>query len=342
MSGRLFELYKGRLVYHGELHDHSNSGGTSDGKQTLSFWKERLAELKMDFAAILDHRQVRHMYLPEWEDGLFIAGTEPGTTILDSRATVKDVHYNMLFQHRDELEKLLLEFPQYEFEGGIEGHFKYPKFTRESFGELIDAVRAHGGHFVHPHPKQLMVSDDPLDYWFRDETGIEVVYISLESEETKVNYKLWCDLLALGKRVWASAGCDLHNLPSDKALTTVYASERSSKGFVERLRVGDYKLGSVGIRMCIGDMLMGSHGKLDDNKLEVVVSDFHPSVIIAEHKYRLDIITQDGVINSVPVAPDEENHFVFDIPKCDFVRCEVFDEDRALRIAIGNPIWIDK
>ena len=52
----------------------------------------------------------------------------------------------MLFQHRDELEKLLLEFPQYEFEGGIEGHFKYPKFTRESFGELIDAVRAHGGH----------------------------------------------------------------------------------------------------------------------------------------------------------------------------------------------------
>ncbi len=71
----LERLYRGRQVFHGELHDHSASGGTSDGKCPLSEWPAKLRALKMDFAAILDHKQVRHMYQPEWEDGFFIAGT---------------------------------------------------------------------------------------------------------------------------------------------------------------------------------------------------------------------------------------------------------------------------
>ena len=339
MSGRLFELYKGRLVYHGELHDHSNSGGTSDGKQTLSFWKERLAELKMDFAAILDHRQVRHMYLPEWEDGLFIAGTEPGTTILDSRATVKDVHYNMLFQHRDELEKLLLEFPQYEFEGGIEGHFKYPKFTRESFGELIDAVRVHGGHFVHPHPKQLMVSDDPLAYWFRDETGIEVFYGNLANRHTANNYALWTDLLAAGKRVWACAGGDGHKCCADTALTTIYAEDYADAAYLPHLRVGDFVCGPVGIRMCVGDTLMGGRAPLAGGRLVLSVSDFHRSVKFTDHEYRVDLLTDSGVVYSRPVSCEEPNYIAIDTKEAAFYRAEVFDVTRGLRIAIGNPIW---
>ena len=72
---RLENLYRGCRAYHGELHDHSASGGTSDGKCTLAEWTEEMAKLHMDFAAILDHRQVRHMYLPEWKDGLFIGGS---------------------------------------------------------------------------------------------------------------------------------------------------------------------------------------------------------------------------------------------------------------------------
>ena len=65
-------LYEGRNIYFGDMHNHSASGGTSDGKRPLSHWKGALEALKMDFVAILDHRQVRHMYLPEWEDGLFM------------------------------------------------------------------------------------------------------------------------------------------------------------------------------------------------------------------------------------------------------------------------------
>ena len=75
--------YDGRTVFHGDLHNHADTGGTSDGKRSLEHWKGALEALHMDFAAILDHRQVRHMYLPEWEDGLFICGSEPGTEIID-------------------------------------------------------------------------------------------------------------------------------------------------------------------------------------------------------------------------------------------------------------------
>ena len=200
-KARLESLYENCSVFHGELHDHSNSGGTSDGKYPLADWPARMKELKMDFAAILDHRQIRHMYQPEWEDGLFIPGTEPGTAISDSKAEINAMHYNILLPDRDELEKLLMEFPEYEFSGGVEGHFVYPHFTRERFCQLIDAVKAHGGFFVYPHPKQLMKSDDPCDYWFRDETGIEVFYVSMDSEHTAANYALWTDLQAAGKRV---------------------------------------------------------------------------------------------------------------------------------------------
>ena len=337
----LDKLYSGRKVYHGELHDHADTGGTSDGKRDLATWIRQLKELDMDFAAILDHRQVRHMYLPEWQDGLFIAGTEPGTEITDSKAEVKQVHYNMLFPHRDELAKLLEEFPEYCFEGGIEGHFVYPRFTRERFGQLIDAVMAHGGFFVHPHPKQLMQSDDPLEYWFRDGMGIEVFYNSLDSEHTAVNYALWTALLAAGKRVYACAGCDKHSDAENGALTTIYASEKSSRGFVERMRAGDFTCGSVGIRMCVGDTLMGGSCDFTGKQLCVLVSDFHSSVADASHEYRVDIITDKGVVCSEEASCGETTSVCMDAPVCAFCRVEVIDVTAGVRIAVGNPIWND-
>ena len=206
----LESLYNSRKVYFGELHDHSASHGTSDGMRTLEHWRGAMEALKMDFAAILDHKQVKHMYSPTWQDGVFIGGTEPGTSITDADATVNRMHYNMIFENAEPLMQLLNTFPEYEFTGGPEGHFEYPTFTRSRFCELIDKVFELGGFFVHPHPKQLMKSDDPLQYYFRDGMGIEVIYGALDDKRTKDNYKLWCDLLALGKKVYATAGCDMH------------------------------------------------------------------------------------------------------------------------------------
>ena len=336
---RIDGLYAGRRVFHGELHDHSNSGGTSDGSCPLSEWPGRMKALGMDFAAILDHRQVRHMYQPEWEDGLFIPGTEPGTSISDSKAENRSVHYNILLPDRDLLAPLVESFPEYQFTGGLEGHFSYPSFTRERFCELIDAVRARGGLFVHPHPKQLMKSDDPLDYWFRDFTGIEVFYISYASEETKADYKLWVDLLALGRRVWPTAGGDLHSEPHDTALTTIYAEERSSKSYLSHLSKGDQVCGSVGIQAAVGDTLMGGCCGFAGGRLAVRVGDFHRSAVFEGHDYRADIIDDGGIVLSEKVSPDEPLYLALDAKDRAFYRVEVVDETSGFRIAVSSPVW---
>lgn len=339
---KLHNLYSARRIYHGELHDHAATGGTSDGRRTLAQWTGRMEKLGMDFAAILDHRQVRHMYLSEWKDGLFIAGTEPGTEITDANATEKQMHYNMLFPDRGDLAKLLAEFPEYQFSGGVEGHFVYPKFTRERFGELIDAVLARGGFFVHPHPKQLMQSDDPCQYVFRDNTGIEVIYNDLDSPHTEANYALWTALLKSGRRIYACAGGDKHMDADDGALTAIYLSEKNSRGFMEILRSGDFVCGPVGIRMCIGDTRMGGACVFDGGRLEICISDFHKSVADNTHKYRADVITENGVVCSFRVSPGSATDFAMDTGDAAYYRVEVFDETRDLRIAIGNPIWNDK
>ena len=336
----LGRLYAGCSVYHGELHDHSDSGGTSDGKCPLALWPEKMRALKMDFAAILDHRQVRHMYEDVWRDGLFIPGTEPGTVILDSAAEEKSMHYNMLFGEREALSQLLAEFPEYQFTGGVEGHFIYPSFTRARFGELIDAVKAHGGFFVHPHPKQLMRSEDPLDYWFRDETGLEVIYFGLDREETRENYALWTALLARGKRIWATAGCDLHREPHDTALTTIYAEAYAARAYLSHLTVGDFTAGPVGVRMCVGGTKMGGQCAFAGRRLVVCAADFHDSVRDPSHEYRLDLLSDGGVAASVPADPEGETWLALDAdPAWAFCRAEVTDVTRGLRIALGNPIW---
>lgn len=338
---RLEAAYKGRKVFQGELHDHSASGGTSDGKCPLDVWKKEMAEQKMDFAAILDHRQVRHMYLPEWDNSLFICGSEPGTSITDSHASQKYLHYNMLFPTPKGLEEVLAAFPEYQFEGGQEGHFGYPSFTRERFGELMDAVRARSGFFVIPHPRQIMITDDILDFWYRDYSGIEVFYISLDHPATAENYPVWEQLLQHGKKVWACAGGDKHAHPGTGALTTIYAKKHNGAAYFPYLRTGDFTCGSVGIRMLLGDTLMGGECTFQrGDRLIVAVGDFHDSVYFPDHAYRLSVLDDQGEVFSSAVSPTEKS--CFSLPaykKMRWLRAEVFDETRGLRIAIGNPIW---
>lgn len=337
----LKDAYYGRKAFHGELHDHSNSGGTSDGECTLDVWKREMEELKMDFAAILDHRQVRHMYLPEWDDTLFICGSEPGTIITDSHASKNSLHYNMIFPSPAGLEEVLAEFPEFEFEGGKEGHFKYPGFTRKHFGELIDSVNAHGGFFVIPHPKQIMETEDILDFWYRDHTGIEVFYTGLDSKYTVENYPVWENLLQLGKKVFVCAGGDMHKHPGTGALTTIYATEKRGAAYMHHLRKGDFTCGSVGIRMLVGNTRMGGEIQFaNSNKIVIAIGDFHESVCFPEHEYSLSLLDDNGELFRCPVTPAEDNYFSFPISeKARWLRAEIFDDTRSLRIAMGNPIW---
>ena len=338
----LESLYQGRKAYHGELHDHAATGGTSDGKCTLTQWKEGMAALSLDFATIVDHKQVLHMYLPEWDDRIFIGGTEPGTGMKDKSLEKGWMHYNMLFAAPNPLEELLEQFEEYQFTGGWDGHFGYPKFTTERFRQVIATVREKGGFFVHPHPKQCIQSDDPLDYWFADETGLEVIYTfrdTRDGDKTAANYKLWTDLLALGKRVWATAGNDEHSAPSDKALTTIYAEEKSSKCYIRHLRTGDFVCGNVGIRMCVGNTVMGGQCALSGRRLVLSVGDFHKSVLDPSHTYRVDLLSSQGLVCSRDISCTENTYLAVDTEDHAFYRAEVFDTTLNSRIAIGNPIW---
>lgn len=336
----LDSLYGSRRAYHGELHDHSNSAGTSDGARSMEHWKGAMEALSVDFAAILDHKQVKHMYTPQWEDGLFLGGTEPGTAIVDANAEINKMHYNMIFENAEPLMELLSEFPEYNFTGGPEGHFEYPTFTRERFGELVDAVMRHGGFFVHPHPKQLMKSSDPMQYVFRDGMGIEVVYERLDDERTKENYKLWRDILAHGGKIYATAGCDLHECCHDTALTTIYAEEKRNASYIKHLREGDFVCGPVGIKAAIGKTRMGGECKFGSDKLTVCVGDFHKSVYNEDHKFRLDVISDKGIRESFEFSCDEPFYASVETEKdAKYYFTEVTDVNRNLRIAIGNPIW---
>ncbi len=342
---RLNSLYDGRELYFGDLHNHAATGGTSDGRRTLEHWKGALEALHMDFVGIYDHRQVRHMYLPEWEDGLFICGTEPGTRILDCDAIDgrNDIHYNIIVPSPKVIEELLAEFPEYEFTGGTEGHFIYPSFKRADFCRVIDAILAKGGFFVHPHPKQIMRSNDPLDYWFRDKTGIEVFYGDMRNECTARNYELWCALLDKGKRVFACAGQDGHGCAQDTALTAIYSSEKSSAGFISHLREGDFVCGSVAMRMCIGDVRMGGACDFTGKKLCISVDDFHVSVKNDEHKYALVILDDKGEVARRRIPCTKPACFSLDVNgEARFYRAEIFDISKGLRIAISNPIWNEK
>jgi hypothetical protein len=253
------------------------------------------------------------------------------------------LHYNMIFADPKPLEQLLSEFEEYQFTGGRNGYFGYPRFTRQRFTQLVKRVLELGGFFVHPHPKQLMESDNPLDYWFVDDTGLEVTYTyhsDRDGEYTKDNYKLWLQLLDLGKRVFATAGNDEHHMPSDKALTTIYAERRSSASYLQQLRKGDFVAGPVGIQMCVGDTTMGGKCSFDGQRLALRIGDFHPSVADSSHTYRMVLYAGNRRVARKDISCKETAYFAWNTkPDVPFYRAEVWDTTLNSRLAIGNPIW---
>ena len=340
-------LYAGRTPYYGEMHDHSNSGGRSDGRISLSVWKSGLMGLEMDFATIVDHKQVRHMVLPEWDNTMFIGGTEAATSVVDLDAEQKSFHYNMIFTDHEALMELLNEFEVFNFKGtALDGEFPYyPKFTRAEIEELVQSVRDKGGMFVHVHPKHegVLASDDPLDYWYGDWTGIEVMntYKSdRNGPNTQKNYQLWVDLLALGKKVWATSGNDEHGMPSDKAISVVYAEEKNAESIFSHIRVGDFTCGPVGIRMCVGDTVTGYETDFTGKRLVFSVGDLHKTVKNPYHTYRVDLINDAGIVFSKDITCEETFYFALDADtSAKFYRVEVWDTTDNSRIGIGNPIW---
>lgn len=348
-------LYADRQAYHGELHDHSDSGGTSDGKQPLAIWKSTMPGVGMDYAAILDHRQVLHMRLPVWDSTVFIGGSEAATTVTDRPEDSNRFHYNMVFADPEPLEEILQSFTEYKFrlwteedrEGcGGQMHFNYPAMKADRFNELITAVKEKGGLFVIPHPSSTneTVPKNAMDLYFQDYIGYEVFYgcnmDDSKNQKTEANYKLWTDMLSQGARVWCSAGNDDHFLPQAKCLSTVYSEEGEAHSHITHLRVGDFTAGPVGIRMCIGDTAMGSSGSFAGQRLVFSVGDFHQDISMEKYTFRITLMDNKGEVFTQEIKGNESAAFAMDVDEnARFYRVEVYNVTLDKLTALGNPIW---
>ena len=340
-------LYEGRSIYRGDLHIHTNCGGTSDGQQPMNEWPEKMDALGVDFAAVVDHRQMRGFFLPEWDDTRFIIGTEPGAVIEELNACrhgMCEIHYNMLFPHKYCLAMVLANFPEFRFKGDeLTGSFRYFKAPKSRYMELFDYVKSIGGIVVHAHPKTMLVSSDPLDYYYGEHTYIETIYESVYSAATRNNYKLWCDLLSLGKHVYASGGSDSHTDTKNSALSSFYTSEKNGLTFFNKMREGDFNVGAVGIKMCIDSSPMGSEIDYRDGmRLTLRVGDFFAPEWREDTVYALRVFSDKGLVYSAPFNGKEDQELQIEVQKRAFYRADVYDMTHECVVAVGNPIWINE
>ena len=365
----LQSLYAGTTAYQGELHDHAATGGTSDGHNTLTEWLDGMKKLDMDFAAIVDHKQYLHMELPEWDNKYFIGGTELAVGVSDlAAATQNKAHINIIFYDPMDLKAAIEEYDAYDSKGGFKAktyaddysgtdaaklaggwHFEYlfgaTAPTKADMAKLVEIVKKHNGVFVHVHPTsgEYIKSSDPLDYWFADYTGLEIYYtVSSDrtSSATKKNYNLWKELLLAGKKVWATAGNDEHAAPANKALSTIYAAEQDAKAFVEKLGVGNFTAGHVGVQMVVGQQVMGYETDFTGQDLAFRVGDFHSSVYDPTHAYKAVLIADEEVVGQWAISCEEPFfHNRAADASVHYYRVEIYDVTTGEMLALGNPIW---
>lgn len=339
----LDRLYANRTCYHGDFHCHSNSGGTSDGKTPIEQYVSDMQKIGSDFAAIVDHRQMRHFFLPCWDEEYLICGTEPGHYLNDPTrpkiATKMD--YTMIFPDKTGLAKVMDAFPEFKFTGTKEeGSYQYWNPTPDRFRELSEFVYSIGGLVSHAHPKQLMVSDDPLDYYFGDHMAIETIHGDPNSMATRMNHQLYTDLLALGCKVKTHGSSDSHGKVAASGMTTVYAKRHHSTDIFNLIRAGDCNAGAVGIQMCIDDAPMGSTTDYAPGKtLYVRVGDTHPGHVKPNTVYSFRLYTDRGLA-FVHEYMGEDLAFAFPIESRKFYRVEIYNESDDHLIALSNPIWL--
>ncbi len=339
--------YEGRKAYYADLHTHTNCGGRSDGSFPMKDVVARMDELGYDFCAVVDHRQMRGYFLPEWDTDRFLYGTEPGGGITDPKGCPyekhRSFHYNMLFKDEYGLAMVLANFPEYNFQGDrLTGEFGYPKFTRARFEELVAYVQKIGGIMVHPHPSTLLCSHDPLDYYFGEHTFLETLVSVPYAHSAFRNYDLWCKILALGKHMYTSGGSDTHSAPRASSISTLYLTERTGRACFDCMRTGDLTVGGFGFKMCIDGQPMGSElAYRKGMKLTLRVDDYFAPGMKDDTAYELRIYSDKGLAYASMFSGKEPQAISLEVQERRFYRAEVFDLTHGYRVAVGNPIWLD-
>ena len=341
----LDKLYTGRQRFYGDFHCHSNSGGTSDGKTPIEDYVECMKNVGLDFAAIVDHRQMRHFFLPCWDPQYMICGSEPGTVFEDVDKPVysKKLDYTMIFPDKTGMQRVLDSFSTYEFTGTPEeGSFPFRKMTRQTFIDIAEFAYSIGGLVSHAHPRQMLYSTDPLDYYFGDHVPLETVHVVAENYATRQNRQLWVRLLNMGKRVKTHGSSDSHGPVSNRGLTAVYAEKHFSTDIFNVIRAGDCTAGGVAIQMSIDDAVMGSVTAYEPGKkLYVRVEDFHPAHRKENTVFCLKVYTDRGLAYAREFDCMDVQQLVLPVEKRMYYRVEITNESDGCLVALSNPIWLE-
>ena len=342
---KLNRLYAGRQRFYGDFHCHSNSGGTSDGKTPIEQYLAGMLEKKVDFAAIVDHRQMRHFFLPCWDEKYMICGSEPGTIFEDGDKPTyaKKLDYTMIFPDKTGMKRVLDKFDTYEFEGTPEeGSFPFRKMPRQMFVEIGEYIYSIGGLMSHAHPMQMMYSDDPLDYYFGDHVPLETVHVAADNYATRQNRQLWTTLLNMGKKVRTHGSSDSHGPVSNRGLTAVYAEKHYSTDIFNVIRSGDCTAGGVAIQMSIDDTPMGSVTSYAPGKtLLVRVEDFHPAHRKENTVYCLKVYTDQGLSYAREFDCAQVQTLALAVEDRMYYRVEITNESDGCLVALSNPIWLE-
>jgi hypothetical protein len=238
---------------------------------------------------------------------------------------------------------VLANFPEFEFRGDeLTGKFRYPSFTKERFSELNDYIRSIGGMLVHAHPKLLLASNDPLDYYVGEHSYLETIVNSYAAHGAFRACDLWDRILKTGKHMYASGGSDTHGAVTNACPATFYTKQRFHKDFVDRMYVGDFTVGGVGIRMMIDGHPMGSELTYRKGmRLTLRVGDFHPATWKENTAYELQILTDQGVAYSALFNGKAPQALSLAVEDRMYYRVEIWDRTHGYRVAVSNPIWLD-
>lgn len=342
----LDRLYADRQVFYGDFHCHSNSGGTSDGKTPIEEYVQGMREKQLDFAAIVDHRQMRHFFLPCWDEKYLICGTEPGALFndVDKPYYANKFDYTMIFPDKTGLKQVLERFPEFNFTGTPEdGSFTLCGMPKSLFFEIAEYVYAIGGLLTHAHPRQLIYSNEPLDYYFGDHVALETVHVAADNYATQQNRTLWISLLKLGKRVRTHGSSDSHGPVSNRGLTAVYAQKHYSSDIFNVIRSGDCTAGGVAIQMSVDDTPMGSVAAYAPGKnLYIRVTDFHPAHRKENTVFCLKVYTDKGLAYAREFDCGEIQELALPVKKRMYYRLEITNESDGALVALSNPVWLEE
>lgn len=377
----LTSLYSGRSLYQGEMHDHAQTYGRGpdllpgdDGTVSLATWKEQMQTLGLDFAASLDHNQIDHIDLEDWDESKFVYGSEASATIKDDTGTtiIGELHFDMIFKTKEQFQSIIDKYSsKFNFDYSTDTIFYYTGlvFTKTEFKTFIKDIMQVGGVCNLPHPLQndSYNATGLEDYYFEviDESqkqliyGFQVFRGNISNDSTLENYAAWVDMLSKGYRIYATSGRDTHADLSDRTLTSIYANtcdgtkctgtceDTNCTGYdkgnlLPQLASGDFTAGSVGIQMSIGSTLMGGSCDFTTNtRLVIGIGEIHSGMLVDGNTYRVEVLNENGVVYSQQIATDGTTKIALDTTSCGFYRVEVYNATTGERIAIGNPIWND-